>query len=109
MTLHSILLQQNAEGGGGMSTWIMIAAMFAVVYFFMIRPQVKKNKEQMNYRSTLKNGDKIVTTGGIHGRISGMKDSTLIIETEGGGKLKIEKTAVSMEMSAALNAPADKK
>lgn len=92
-----------------MSTWIMIAAMFAVVYFFMIRPQVKKNKEQMNYRSTLKNGDKIVTTGGIHGRISGMKDSTLIIETEGGGKLKIEKTAVSMEMSAALNAPADKK
>lgn len=101
MTILGILLQET--GQGGMSTWIMIAAMFAVVYFFMIRPQVKKNKEQMNYRTTLKNGDRIVTTGGIHGRISGMKDTTMIIETEGGGKLKIEKSAVSMELSRALN------
>ena len=103
MTFLQILLQQNGQGGSSYSTWIMIAAMFAVVYFFMIRPQVKKNKEQMSYRSTLQNGDKVVTSGGIHGKIVGMKDTTMIIETEGGGRLKVEKTAISMEMSRALN------
>ena len=107
MTLN-ILLQAN-EGGSSTATYIMIAAMFAVVYFFMIRPQVKKQKQQISFRDTLKNGDRIITNGGIHGRISGMKDSSMIIETEGGGKLKIEKTAVSMEMTQALNNTGDQK
>lgn len=86
--------------------------MFAVVYFFMIRPQVKKQKAQLGFRDTLKNGDRVITNGGIHGRISGMKDSTMIIDTEGGGKLKIEKSAISMELTQALNkgeATTDKK
>jgi preprotein translocase subunit YajC len=102
MTL-TILLEKVANEQSSSTTWIMIAAMFAVVYFFMIRPQVKKNKAQMGFRETLKNGDRVITTGGIHGRISGMKDNTMIIETEGGGKLKIEKSAISMELSQALN------
>jgi preprotein translocase subunit YajC len=103
MTLNLLILQENASGGSGSTTWIMIAAMFAVVYFFMIRPQVKKNKAQLGFRDTLKNGDKVITTGGIHGRISGMKDSTMVIDTEGGGKLKIERSAISMELTQAIN------
>ena len=95
--MNLILLQ--AEAGGGYGTLIMFGLMFVVMYFFMIRPQMKKNKEQQAYREAIKKGDKIVTTGGIHGKIAEIKDTTFIIETEAGGRLKINKTAVSMDAS----------
>ena len=110
--LHSILLMAPAEGEGGNSFFIMLALMFVVMYFFMIRPQVKKNKQQQTFREELSKGDKIVTNGGIHGKISEIRDTTFVIDTEGGGKLKIEKSAISMELTQAINgggeAPAKK-
>lgn len=106
MNYTSIILMgpaQEGQEGGNSSFLIMMALLFVVMYFFMIRPNVKRNKEQQKYRENLKKGDRIVTTGGIHGRISEMKDTTVVIETEGGGKLRIEKSGISMEASAALN------
>ena len=88
-----ILLQ---AAGTGMSSLIMFGMIFAVMYFFMIRPQIKKQKKEREYRSALKKGDKVVTIGGIHGKISDVKEDTLIIEIMGGNTLKIEKSAVSM-------------
>jgi preprotein translocase subunit YajC len=66
-----------------------------VFYFFMIRPQMKKTKEAKQFRESLKKGDKIITIGGLHGKIVEVAETTFIIETEGGGKLRIEKSAVS--------------
>jgi preprotein translocase subunit YajC len=76
--------------------------MFVVIYFFMIRPQQKRVKQEKQFEAELKVGDKIVTKSGIHAKISELNDSTIIIETMA-GKLKMERSAISMEMSAALN------
>ena len=85
-----------------MSSLIMFGMIFAVMYFFMIRPQVKKQKKEREYRSALKKGDKVITTGGIHGKIIDVKEDTFIIEVHGGNVLKVEKTAVSMSGDAGI-------
>jgi preprotein translocase subunit YajC len=94
-----ILLQ---AAGTGMSSLIMFGMIFAVMYFFMIRPQIKKQKKEREYRSALKKGDKVVTIGGIHGKITDVKEDTFIVEVMGGNTLKIEKTAVSMSGDAGI-------
>ena len=94
-----ILLQ---AAGTGMSSLIMFGMIFAVMYFFMIRPQIKKQKKEREYRSALKKGDKVVTIGGIHGKINDVKADTFIVEVMGGNTLKIEKTAVSMSGDAGI-------
>jgi preprotein translocase subunit YajC len=76
--------------------------MFVVIYFFMIRPQQKKAKQEKEFESDLKTGDKIITKSGLHGKVSELGDTTVVIETMS-GKLKMERSAISMEMSAALN------
>ena len=75
--------------------------MFVVIYFFMIRPQQKKAKSEKKFESALKVGDKIITKSGLHGKVSELADTTAVIETMS-GKLKMERSAISMEMSAAL-------
>ena len=88
-----IILQ---AAGSGMSSLIMFGMIFAVMYFFMIRPQIKKQKSENQYRSDLKKGDKVVTIGGIHGKITDIKEGILIVEISTGTVIKIEKSAVSM-------------
>ena len=88
-----ILLQ---AGSTGMSSLIMFGMLFAVMYFFMIRPQIKKQKKEREYRSALKKGNKVVTIGGIHGKITDIKEDTFIIDVHGGNTLKVEKSAVTM-------------
>ena len=95
-----ILLQ---AAGTGMSSLIMFGMIFAVMYFFMIRPQIKKQKKEREYRSALKKGDQVVTIGGIHGKISDVKEDTFIVEIMGGNTLKIEKSAVSMSGDAGID------
>ena len=72
-----------------------------VMYFFMIRPQQKKIKQEKEFESSLKVGDKIITKSGLHGKVSELAETTVVIETMS-GKLKMERSAISMEMSAAL-------
>ena len=88
-----ILLQ---AAGTGTSSLIMFGMIFAVMYFFMIRPQIKKQKKEREYRSALKKGDSVITIGGIYGKITEVKEDALVIEVHGGTKLKVSKTAVSM-------------
>jgi len=78
-------------------------AMIAVFYFLMIRPQQQRAKKEREFESSLKAGDKIITKSGIHGKISELSDTTIVIETMS-GKLKMERSAISMEMSTKLNA-----
>ena len=100
----AILLQAGASGAG-FQTFLPFILIIVVFYFFMIRPQTKKQKEQKKYVEELKKGDKVVTTAGIHGRIADVSDTTFLIETEGGGKIRFEKSSVSLEASKALNTP----
>ncbi|KRD06419.1 preprotein translocase subunit YajC [Flavobacterium sp. Root901] len=76
--------------------------MFVVIYFFMIRPQQKRAKNEKEFESSLKVGDRIVTKSGFHGKIAELAETTVVIETMS-GKLKLERSAISLELSAALN------
>lgn len=76
--------------------------MFVVIYFFMIRPQQKRAKQEKEYESSLKVGDRIITKSGLHGKIAEVSEGTVVIETMS-GKLKMERSSISMEMSAKLS------
>lgn len=85
--------------------FLPLIGMFAVLYFLMIRPQQKRVKNEKQFESTLKVGDKIVTKAGIHGKIAEIADTTIVLETMA-GKIKMEKAAISLELSQKLNASA---
>ena len=96
------------EGLGQFAPFIL---MFAVVYFFMIAPQMKKAKQEKKFAAELKQGDKVITKSGMHGKVMQLndKDGSCVIETQA-GKIKFERSAISMEMSKKFNQPpAEKK
>ena len=76
--------------------------MFVVIYFFMIRPQQKKIKQEKEFESGLKVGDKIITKSGLHGKVAELAETTVVVETMS-GKLKMERSAISLELTVALN------
>ena len=91
----SILLAKEAAGPNPMSSILMFGLILVVFYFFMIRPQTKKMKDARKFAESIEKGQRIVTIGGIHGKIEEVKDTTVIIIVEGGTKLKVEKRAIS--------------
>ena len=104
--IATILLQAGASGGlGGLGSFVPLLLIIVVFYFFMIRPQVKKQKDQKKYVEELKKGDKVITTAGIHGKIVDVAETTFLVETEGGHKIRFEKSAISLDSSKALNTP----
>lgn len=93
---------QGGQGGGGAMSFLPLLLIIFIFYFFMIRPQMRKNKEMRKFRENLKKGDKIITIGGIHGKIVEVDETTFIIEVEGQNRLKIERSAVAMDSSSQL-------
>lgn len=87
-------LLQAAPAGGSYQMILMMVALIAVFYFFMIRPQQKKQKALQKAREAMKAGDKVVTAGGIHGRIKEVGDTWFLVEVADGVRLKMEKTSV---------------
>ena len=92
----------------GLIKFLPYVAMIAVFYFLMIKPQQKRAKIEKEFESNLKVGDKIITKSGIHGKIAELAETTIVVETMS-GKLKFERSAISMEMSAKLNTAVVKK
>lgn len=89
-----VLLQDQANGE---STWMSLLPLFLILvvfYFFFIRPQTKKSKEQKKFREALKKGDKIITIGGVHGKVNDVKETTLVIEIADNVRVTVEKNAV---------------
>ena len=82
----------------------MLVLILVVFYFFMIRPQMKKQKELKKFRENLKAGDKVVTIGGIHGKILEMNDATVLISSEG-SKLRLDKSAIAQSFEETVLAP----
>ena len=94
--------------GSSTTTFIMMGGMIAVFYFFMIRPQAKKAKQQKSFINNLQKGDKIVTIAGIHGTVNKVNDdNTLMLEVSPGSYIKIERSAISMEWTTNINKPAE--
>ena len=100
--LTTVILQgAPGAGGSGMSLFLMIG-MFVVMYFFLIRPQAKRQKEQKKFSDSIAAGEDIITTAGIHGRINrANEDGTLQLEIARNTFIKVERSAVSMEMTVA--------
>jgi preprotein translocase subunit YajC len=110
MTLATVYLMvgQNGPGGGGGFQFVFLGLMILVFWLFMIRPQAKKAKLQKQFMQNLQKGDKIVTIAGIHGTVNKVnEDGTFMLEINPGSYIKMEKSAVSMEMTTNINkAPA---
>jgi preprotein translocase subunit YajC len=97
MKLNAVLLQDM--GGESIVSLLFWVAIIAIFYFFMIRPQAKKAKEAKKFRAALTKGTRVVTIGGIHGKVVEVHENTVLVDT-GGGKLRIEKSAISPDGNA---------
>lgn len=98
--IFSILLQAAPQKGMDYTSLILFGGIIIVFYFFMIRPQQKKAKDQKTFRESVKKGDPVVTIGGLHGRVLSVEsDDTILVEVDKGVRLKFEKSAISMEAS----------
>lgn len=110
--LFCLLMSQPSEGGatgGGSMTLIFILLLILIFYFFMIRPQQKKQKQVEQYRSKLAKGDKIITIGGLHGKIVDVQEKVFVIEIADGVKITIEKAAVNVDENEAKKAAKEEK
>ena len=115
--LYTILLDAAAGsapanesmGGSGWTSMIMIIALIAIFYFFMIAPQQKKQKKINAFRDSLKRGDKVMTAGGIYGRIREIKDSYVLLEIDNNVTIKIDKNSIYQSMQDVAETGADVK
>lgn len=97
-----ISMMGGGSEGGGMTQFMFLIPIMLVFYFFMIRPQMRKSKQQKKFREEIGKGDKIVTIGGLHGKIIEVEDTTFMVELYDKTVVKLEKSAVSMETTMAL-------
>ena len=97
----TVLLQ---GGGSSLSFIIMMVAIFAIMYFFMIRPQNKKQKEIKNFRKNLEVGQSVVTAGGIYGKIKELEDNVVVLEIAAGVKIRIDRNSIFADMASTQNA-----
>ena len=98
MNMLTVMLQ--AQGGGDLFFIFMMVAIFAIMYFFMIRPQNKKQKEIANFRKNLEVGQSIITAGGIYGKIKEIEDNSVVVEIASGVKIKVDKNSIYADAKA---------
>lgn len=96
------LMAGGEGGGGGMNQLILFIPILLVFYFFMIRPQMKKAKKQKQFRAEIGKGDKVVTIGGLHGKIIEVEETTFIVELYDKTQVRLEQSAISMETTMAV-------
>ena len=93
-TLSMFLLEAPAQQGNGWSGIIMIVLLFVVFWLFFIRPQNKRQKEAQKFRDALQKGDKVMTIGGIHGKVHEVKETTIVITVDNNVNIEVEKSAL---------------
>lgn len=99
----TILLQASPGGGSAVPQLIFFGAIILIFYFFMIRPQQKKAKDQRKFIDEIKKGDYVVTIGGAHGYVGELEGDTFILEVEKGGRIRFNKSAISLDATKAAN------
>mgnify|MGYP000869355932 CR=1 FL=1 len=102
--LNILLMAPQGQGGQGQGWQSLLPLLLIIVvfYFFFIRPQMKKSKDQKKFKENLQRGQKVITIGGIHGRIAEIQDTTVTLEVENGIRLKMEKSAIAMDNSQTI-------
>ncbi len=95
----SILLQAQPGGGGGYEQIIFLVLIIVVFYFFMIRPQMKKQKELRKFRESLKKGDKVITTGGVYGKVNEIKEDVILVEIANNVVIKVDKSSIIRDIA----------
>ena len=112
MLTATFLLQAQPQKGADWSFFVMMGLLMVVFYFFMIRPQQKKAKEARKFRESLQKGAKVVTIGGLHGKVAEVAESTILLEVDsnvrlcvaaGAAGVRFEKSAIAMDSSQQLN------
>ncbi len=104
--MTTLLMQAPAgAAGSGSMMWIMLIAMFVIMYFFMIRPQNKKQKEIANFRKSLQVNQQVITAGGIYGIIKEINDNQVVLEIAPNVRIKIDKNSIFADASAAGSQP----
>lgn len=102
MNLLTVLMQAPAPVNNGAMMWIMLIAMFVIMYIFMIRPQNKKQKELANFRKCLEVNQQVITAGGIYGKIKEIEDNYVILEIDHDVKIKIDKNSIFADASSTI-------
>lgn len=98
--IQTILLQAQGQGQSPWSSLVLFGGIAIIFYFFMIRPQQKKQKDQKKFIQEIAKGDEIVTIGGIHGKVTSIDDETVVLDVDGRGtKITFERSAISLEAS----------
>jgi preprotein translocase subunit YajC len=98
-------MNPQTQGGGGQSSWLSFLPLILIVvvfYLFFIRPQMKRSKDQKKFRESLQKGQKIITIGGIHGKIVEIQDTTVTIEVENEVRFRVEKSAIALDSSQTI-------
>ena len=93
----------QAQGGADYSFLIMMVVIFAIMYFFMIRPQNKKQKEIANFRKNLEVGQSVITAGGIYGKVKELEDNAVIVEIAPSVKIKVDRNSIYADAQAQVN------
>ena len=100
----NLILQANPQAqGSSLSMWIMLALIFLVMWFFMIRPQRKQQKELEAMRNSLKKGDKVITAGGIYGIVAEVDERTVLMKGDDNVKIRVDKTSIQKDMTDQAN------
>jgi len=90
---------QPTEGQNPLTSFLPLLLIVVVFYFFMIRPQMKRQKDLRKYRESLQKGDKVITTGGIYGKVNAIKEDHILVEVDDNVKLRIDKSAILKDSS----------
>jgi preprotein translocase subunit YajC len=96
---YLLFMQNTGEDANPLMTFLPLILIVVIFYFFMIRPQVKRQKETRKFRENLKKGDKVVTTGGIYGKITELKETSVILQIDNEVHIKVDKNAIIKDMS----------
>ncbi|WKN45550.1 preprotein translocase subunit YajC [Tunicatimonas pelagia] len=96
---QSILLQASSGQNGLIGNLILLGGIAIIFYFFMIRPQQKKQKDQRTFIGAIKKGDMVVTVGGMHGKVVALEENSVTLEVDRGARIRFDKTSISLEAS----------
>lgn len=106
--MYSFIILQAPGGSAFTGNLILIGGIILIFYFFMIRPQQRKQKDQKRFIDSIRKGDMVVTIGGIHGKITAVEDDTVVLEIDRGAKITVEKSSISLDMSKKYSGQKDK-
>ena len=98
--MNTAFVYLQAQAGGDYSFLIMMVAIFAIMYFFMIRPQNKKQKDIQNFRKNLEVGQDVISAGGIYGKVKAIEDNVVVLEIASGVKIRIDKNSIYANAAA---------